>query len=189
MNRYFNFLNEIGNIDEEAFKKLSSLTKYKKITSKTKLTKAGDIPSKVYMLISGIFRAYITLESGKQYNKRLYSPPSFAGALTSMIKDEPSIIVFEALTDCEYFEIDFPGLMNLCNEDININQLYTKVLEHAFIAYEDRNLDLMTLSGTKLYMKLRKQIPNIDELIPQYQIASYLNISPVQLSRIRKTLK
>jgi hypothetical protein len=46
----------------------------------------------------------------------------------------------------------------------------------------------MTLNATESYIKLRKQIPDIDSLIPQYQIASYLSISPVQLSRIRKKL-
>ena len=188
MNRYFKFLNEIGNIDEEAFDRLSSLTKYRKVASQTQLAPTGRIPSKVYMLLSGVLRAYVTLESGKQYNKRLYSPTSFAGALTSMIKRKPSLIVLEALTHCEVYEIDFPGLKKLCNEDINISHLYSKVLEHTFIAYEDRNLDLMTLSGTERYLKLRKQIPNIDDLIPQYQIASYLNITAVQLSRIRKDL-
>ena len=63
-----------------------------------------------------------------------------------------------------------------------------KLLEHIFITYENRSLDLMRLDATERYLKLREQIPNIDNLIPQYQIASYLNITPVQLSRIRKKL-
>ena len=188
MNPYFKFFNEIGNVDDETFKKLSTLTEYKKVTSGTQLAKVGMIPSKVYLLISGVLRAFVTLESGKQHNKRLYSSPSFAGALTSILKVEPSIIVLEALTDCEVYEIDYPGIIEMCKEDIKISHFYSKVLEFTFIAYEDRNLDLMTLSGTERYLKLRQQISNIDNLIPQYQIASYLNITPVQLSRIRKSL-
>lgn len=188
MNPYFKFLNEIGNIDEEAFKSLSKLSKYKKYSSGTEIAKAGKKHKKVYMLISGVLRAYVTLENGKQHNKRLYSPPSFAGALTSMIKKEPSIFTFEAITDCELFEIDYVGLKKLCEEDNSVNRLYSKILEYTFITYEERNLDLMTLSGTERYKKLRKQIPEIDTLIPQYQIASYLGITAVQLSRIRKTL-
>ena len=188
MNSNFKFLNEIANIDEETFNILSSLAKYNKVTSQIQISHAGKIPSKVYMLISGVLRAYVTLESGKQYNKRLYSSYSFAGALTSMIKKEPSIVVMETLTECELYEIDYFELMRLCEKNFNIAKLYKKILEHTFIAYEDRNLDLMILSGTERYLKLRKQIPNIDTLIPQYQIASYLNITPVQLSRIRKSL-
>jgi hypothetical protein len=84
--------------------------------------------------------------------------------------------------------MNFHDFKDLCREEFEIGRLYVKVLEHAFIAYEDRNLDLMRLNATESYLKLRKQIPNIDNLIPQYQIASYLNITPVQLSRIRKKL-
>jgi hypothetical protein len=39
------------------------------------------------------------------------------------------------------------------------------------------------------YLALLKKMPNIEELIPQYQIASYLSITPVQLSRIRRKIK
>jgi hypothetical protein len=44
------------------------------------------------------------------------------------------------------------------------------------------------MNATERYLSLRKQIPNIDNLIPQYQIATYLSITPVQLSRIRNNL-
>jgi len=46
----------------------------------------------------------------------------------------------------------------------------------------------MSLNATQRYLNLRQCIPNIDDLIPQFQIASFLNITPVQLSRVRKKL-
>ncbi len=48
--------------------------------------------------------------------------------------------------------------------------------------------ELSSLNATERYVKLKKEIPDIDNLIQQYHIASYLNITPVQLSRIRKEL-
>ena len=53
---------------------------------------------------------------------------------------------------------------------------------------EKRIFDLSSLDAKQRYLKLRKFIPEIDALIPQYHIASYLNITPVQLSRIRKDI-
>ena len=164
------------------------LCERKTIAAKTVLSEAGKMPTKLYLLNSGVIRAYITTEEGKDYNKRIYSPISFGGALTSLIKKEPSLITFESLTECDLFEIDYHGAMELCDELADAPKLYTRILEKAFIAYEDRNIDLMTLNGTQRYKKLLKQIPNIEELIPQYQIASYINVTPVQLSRIRKKL-
>lgn len=188
MNPYFTLLNSISEVDESTFAQLIDISKYRKVEKGEVLTEIGKIPTKAYLLINGVLRSYITQESGKQYNKRLYTSLSFSGALTAMIKKEPSFICIEAITESEIFEVDFNAFKKLCTENTSVNRLYSRVLERAFIAYEDRNNDLMTLTGTERYLKLREQIPNIDDLIPQYQIASYLNITPVQLSRIRKNL-
>ena len=53
---------------------------------------------------------------------------------------------------------------------------------------EKRIYELTVLNATQRYLKLQKEIPNIDRLIPQYHIASFLNVTPVQLSRIKKEL-
>jgi hypothetical protein len=66
--------------------------------------------------------------------------------------------------------------------------LYTKVLEDAYIKKEKRIFELSMLDATDRYLKIKKDLPNIEKQIPQYQIASFLNITPVQLSRIRKDL-
>ena len=189
MNPSLAFLKKFSDIPESSFEKLKNLAVYRQFPAKTVIASAGDIPKKCYLLISGVLRAYIVTESGKVYNKRLYSPISFAGALTAIIKNEPSEITYESLTEAKVFEVDFEAFKQLCREDFQIGKLYVRILEEVFVAYEERNLDLMRLDSTELYKKLRKQIPNIDELIPQYQIAAYLGITPVQLSRIRQKLK
>lgn len=189
MDSYYKFLNSLAHINENDFKELVNISSYKKIEKGVELAQIGKIPNKGFFIISGVARAFVTLESGKQYNKRLYASPAFGGDLTAMVKRKPSLIGIDTLTSCKLFEIDFVKFKSLCENNINICKLYAKVLEHSFFTYEERNIDLLTLSGTERYIKLQKQIPNIDELIPQYQIASYIGVSAVQLSRIRKTLQ
>ena len=67
--------------------------------------------------------------------------------------------------------------------------MYNRILEHVFIRYEERQLELISMDAKAQYLALLKKMPNIEELIPQYQIASYLSITPVQLSRIRRKIK
>ena len=140
------------------------------------------------MLISGVMRAYISTESGKQYNKKLFVPKSFVGPLTAIITKRPSKLTYETLTECKVIETNFETFLGMCKTDIQLSNLYNKVLENIFMEYERRSLELMSLNATERYLNLRKRIPNIDELIPQFQIASFLNITPVQLSRVRKKL-
>ena len=63
-----------------------------------------------------------------------------------------------------------------------------QILENIFFLLETRIEELAFLNATELYLKLKKEIPDIETLIPQYHIASYLNIKPESLSRIRKRI-
>ena len=189
MNRNFDFLNSIENISEETFAELVKITEFKRIPAGTQIIKSEEIPSKIYLLLSGVVRCYLTTESGKEYNKSFYLPSSFLASLTALIKKKPSLFVFEALSDCKVYEIDYSKLMVLCKHNVSLKNLHIKVLEKVYFYYEKRLLDLISLDATDRYLELKNQIPNIDEIISQYHIASYLGISPVQLSRIRKKLK
>ena len=188
MDRNLAFLNSFVDTSEEAFYKLQSISTYKILKANTVIANEGETPNKVFMLVEGIMRAYINAESGKQYNKKIFSPTSFVGALTAMIKGKPSKLSYATLTSCKVFEVDFTKFMKLCKTDVNIANLYIRILENIFMQYERRSLELMSMDATQRYLKLRKRIPNIDDLIPQFQIASFLSITPVQLSRIRKKM-
>lgn len=188
MDRNLAFLNSFSEVSEGTFVKLQNISTYKILKANTVVTKEGEAPNKIYILLSGLMRTYFNSESGKQHNKKIFSPTSFVGALTAIIKKEPSKLAYESLTECKVFEIDFAVFMKLCKTDVDLANLYAKILERIFMQYESRNLELISMDATERYLKLREQIPNIDDLIPQFQIASYLSITPVQLSRIRKKM-
>jgi len=187
-NKQADFLNSFSSISEETTTELLKISEFKKISSGTELVKLNEVPSKIYMLVSGLVRCYLITESGKEFNKSFYLPIGFVGSLTALIKRKPSIFVFEAVSDCKLYEVDYYKLMELCKNNEQVNMLYSKVLEVVYGMYERRLIELISLDAKGRYLALRKQIPKVDELIPQYHIASYLGITPVQLSRIRKKL-
>ena len=189
MNPNLEFLNSFLDVSEETFSKLVNIASYKKLKSGEFIAKPGEVPSKIYLLISGIMRAYLSSENGKEFNKNFFMPNSFVGALTGLIKNQPSKLSYEALTDCELYELDYHEVINLCEKDLKVSNLYNRILGYVFIKYEERQLEFVSMNATERYMSLQKKIPNIDELIPQYQIASYLSITPVQLSRIRGKMR
>ncbi|MFD0836351.1 Crp/Fnr family transcriptional regulator [Mariniflexile aquimaris] len=188
MNPIIAFLNSFGNVSEDMFAELKEISVYKKIDSGEQIVKLQEVPTKLYILLSGVIRCYLSSESGKDYNKSFYLPISFVGSLTALIKNKPSSFVFETLTACEVYEVDYKKFMDLCKENSGVNTLYSKVLEVVYMKYENRLMDLIALDAKGRYLELRKQVPMVETLIPQYHIASYLGITPVQLSRIRRKL-
>ncbi len=188
MNSTLSYLNSFIDVSEETFENLKKISSFKLVEANTSIAKAGEVANKIYLLVSGLMRVYLSSESGKEYNKNFFMPLSFVGSFTSIIKKQPSKLTYETLTDCKLYEIDFNEIIRLCRHDIEISNLYNKILEKIFMAYEERQLELISMNAKQRYIQLRKRLPNIDSMIPQYQIASYLSITPVQLSRIRKTL-
>ena len=189
MNRTFDFLNKIENISEETFAELVKITEFKRIPAGSQIIKSEEIPSKIYILLSGVIRCYLITESGKEFNKSFYLPSSFFASLTALIKKKSSLFTFETISDCKVYEIDYSELTKLCKVNLSLQNLHIKVLEMVYVNYEKRLVDLISLDATGRYLELQKLIPNIEEIISQYHIASYLGITAVQLSRIRKKLK
>lgn len=183
-----NFLNSFSNISDDVIQDLLKISELRTVKAGKQIVKLNEVPSKVYMLVSGIVRCYLSTESGKEFNKSFYFPLSFVGSLTALIQRTPSLFVFETLQDTEIYEVDYYKLIELCKKNESLNMLYSKVLESVYTMYEKRLVELISLDAKDRYLELQKQIPKVDELIPQYHIASYLGITPVQLSRIRKKI-
>ena len=61
-------------------------------------------------------------------------------------------------------------------------------MELIFLKMEERVFELCILDSKERYLKFKRDFPELEDQITQYQIATYLNITPVQLSRIRKEL-
>lgn len=188
-NSSFDFLKSKFNISKETFLIIKNLSTEKKLKSGDTTVKQGGTSTKLYFLLSGLMRSVRVSETGKEYTKNIYSPYSLVGPFASILTKSPSLLTYEALTDCEVYELDYKAFFRLTETSIEISNLYSRVLEYLFLIYEDKQFESVSLNATERYQLLKKRIPNIDSQIAQYQIASYLNITAVQLSRIRKEMK
>ncbi|WP_299366018.1 Crp/Fnr family transcriptional regulator [Winogradskyella sp.] len=184
----FDFLRSKFHVSKEAYAILKSLASYKTLKQDEVLVEQGSKSNNIFFLSSGLMRAYQVLESGKEITKNLYTSYSFVGPFSSILKNETSLLTHQALTDSILYEINFLEFIKYSKTNIEISNIYNRILEYIFIVYEKKYLDHISLNATERYQILKKQIPDIESLIPQYQIASYLNITAVQLSRIKKDL-
>lgn len=185
---YFNFINSIHPLSEDDFKHLFSFSNPTRLKPKTIFVEIGQKPNRMYLLVKGVVRSFVIMENGNEITKSLFADMELCSPLTALIKNEPSKFIFESLTDCYVLELNYKKFIELCNENIEILKLYVKYLEKIFIKNEEKHLEVLSKNAKDRYLDLRNRYPKIDNLIPQYQIAAYLNITPVQLSRIRSEI-
>jgi len=184
---------------EEYTKKIFPLSKqglelYKSIFTKKVFKKndifieQGTVSTKFYIVSVGITRSYFLDEVGKNHTRSIYVPNTITGSPSSSFSNTASKLSCQCLTDCVLFEADFKDYRELTDTNPEILKFYSKELEDRILFLQEKIIVLSSFDATKSYLELRDRIPKIDNLIPQHQIASYLNITPVQLSRIRKEL-
>ncbi|MFT4575580.1 MAG: CRP-like cAMP-binding protein [Polaribacter sp.] len=182
------FINQIYPLSKEANDLFRSVLSEKKHPKGHTFVSIGELPKKFYILKKGVARAFVIDERGKEHIRTLFVPISSTGSLTALIKKQPSESTYDCLTDCEFLEGDYYKFLELTKKNHELSLLYAKKLENIFLYTVKRINELTTLNATERYLKLKNEIPDIESLIQQYHIASYLNITPVQLSRIRKEL-
>lgn len=182
------FISEFTDLPKKSTDKLIELVSVKKLKKKDTIAAIGEVPKNFFILKSGVVRSFYKDEKGKEYIRNLFTPIKATGALAALVLDKPSRLTYDCLTDCEVYVLNFKAFKELTIQDKGIANLYARVLETIFIVLESKIYDLSVLNATERYIKLKKQSSNIENLIPQYHIASFLNITPVQLSRIRKEI-
>jgi len=183
-----NFISDFSHLPQKSIDRFIALITLQEFKKKDAIALIGEVPENFFILKSGVVRSFYVDENGKEYIRNLFTPIRTTGALSALILEKPSRLSYDCLTDCEVYAINFKKFKALTKSDKNIAVLYANVLENIFLILESKIYDLSVLNATDRYLKLKKQMPGIENLIPQYYIASYLNITPVQLSRIRKEL-
>lgn len=184
----FDIVNSIYPISESVFKQIYGFSKLKRFKPNEKIIDFGDKPQKIYLIVKGVLRSYLTLDSGKEITETIFVSKMFFTSYKALIKKEPSKSVYETVTECIIYEIDYSLLSKVYKESIEVMAFYNKYLEFLIYMEGAKYLEMISTNATERYLSLRNRIPDIDNIMPQYHIASYLGVSPVQLSRIRSKL-
>ena len=185
MNELKKYLDKIVHFTENEMAIFVSLFSEKQLQKNEYLAKDGEYSTKLAFLTKGVMRAFYRNNEGKEYNKTFFINYNFVGAYSSLVTGQKNLINIQCLSDCIILVADFDKITKLYNNYPKIERLSRKFAESKFAIKEKREIELVTLEASELYKVFQKEHPNLENLIPQYHIASYLGITPTQLSRIR----
>jgi CRP-like cAMP-binding protein len=189
MSEFLNYINKINTIKEDAFEELQKCFKPLQLRKNDFFVQEGEYAQQIGFLKKGIVRAFFLNQEGKEYNKQFFVAPSIIGAYTSLLTKQPNKIAQQALTDCEVLTANFKDVEKLYDQFHNLERLGRKIAEYYFLEKEQKEIEMALLDADKRYLIMREKFPSIELIVPQYHIASYLGISPTQLSRIRRKFK
>ncbi|GAE29654.1 Crp/Fnr family transcriptional regulator [Halalkalibacter hemicellulosilyticus] len=181
-------LQSITSIPLEEWNVFKAIGTFQRIDKSKHFVIASETPESIGFCLNGLFRFYYTTLEGTEYNKSFCIKGEFVTSYSALLQQSPSPFSIQAITNSELIVFPYKSFKVLYERHPCWERLGRIIAEQLYIKKEKREHELLTLSAEERYKVFLQQFAEMANQIPQYQIASYLGITPVALSRIRKRL-
>jgi CRP-like cAMP-binding protein len=171
-------------LQKEHYLKFCEISQVKSYDKKEFILKENSICPFVGFVEKGTVRSFIR-KNDKEFNNDFYFNNSFISAYRSFVTQTPAYSNIQAMSKTTIRYITFDQIKKLENTSDSWNKFGKYIAEQFFIRKCTRETSFLIKSAKERYDSLIKSHPKIEQLMPQYAIASYLRIEPETLSRIK----
>ncbi|MBR0361154.1 MAG: Crp/Fnr family transcriptional regulator [Paraprevotella sp.] len=144
----------------------------------------GAVCRHMYFVERGMVRQYY-YKGGRDITEHFSYEGRIVVCIESFLRQEPSKLIVEALENSCLYGIPYDELHQLADENKEIELLFRKIMEHALISSQVYADSQRFENATERYLRLLNTKPEILLRAPMLHIASYLQMSPETLSRVR----
>lgn len=138
----------------------------------------------IYFIESGALRIFY-FKDGIDITESFEFEKAIVARAESLFSGRPSQKGIQALEETQLFAINSNALFNLYNSHHDLERLFRKVFEQAYVKTINRLESLQFYTAEQRYANLLKEQPDVLLRVPLKYVASYLGITQVSLSRIR----
>ena len=149
---------------------------------------AGDIAQDTCFIANGLFRVYYIDQAGNEVNQHFYQANEMIAPVSVMLNNEPCQYYVQALEPSQVLLANFNSLYEVGKDNPEWLRLENKILQTVFLKTAKREAKLLLGNGEQRYKWFLKEYQELAEKLPQYHIASFLGLTPVSLSRLRKKM-
>lgn len=152
------------------------------------LLKEKEISTAFYFVEKGLIRMYYLVD-GVEKTTYFYEANSFVSSYESFTKQIPSKNYIQAITNAKVAVFNMEVVFEILKKFPRFESLSRIVMEEELSIYQEMISSFITMDAKQRYLNLLKIKPHLLLQVPQYQIATYLGVSPETLSRIRARIK
>lgn len=187
LNQFRNFIVKEINLSEEEWNDFSSILQQRAYKKGDSLTEDNEAILVGYILY-GLFRTFFSTEEGSEFTIEFCKENEIVADYRVITNNPISSYSSVAIEDSLIFYFNWEMFQKLCVKYPNWEEFRSKQINLYYTEKLNREKELISLKAEDRYIKLLKTSPWITDRVPQYQIASYLGITPEALSRIKKGL-
>ena len=148
------------------------------------ILKEGETCTNIYWVVKGLVRQFY-FKNDKELTEYMATENSIVMCIESLFMEQPTRLQIKALEPTVMIAMPKAELEAVAMKSVNIQILYRKILEESLI-FSQIHADMLRFeSALDRYQKLVKRSPQLVLRAPLVYIASYLQMTPETLSRVR----
>lgn len=164
------------------------LFQHKTCKKKTLLLNKGQVCNFEAYIIKGCVKKYYLDQNGDEVVLQFAVEDWWISDMVSFTEQIPSLLYIETMEETELLQINFQNKEQLFKQVPQLERVFRLLVQRAYSVLENRFLTGIAASAEERYLNFIKKYPMLSQRVPQYQIASYLGITPEALSRIKAAL-
>jgi CRP-like cAMP-binding protein len=180
------FLGILAPLPDEEWSALFRHMRRRKLRVGEHFVRAGGDPQPVGFVVQGLLKAWYTTRTGKEHIRVFLPENTVAAAYVALLRgDATSEVNLTALEPTELLVFDYAAYVARRTKHWAWQQIGRIVAEQAYILRERRQYELAVLSAEDRLASFLEQSPGLAARISQKDLACFLGMTPVSLSRIR----
>jgi len=149
------------------------------------LLRAGEQAQTVGLVVSGGLREFYVLADGTERTKGFSLPGWFAGSLSDLLVPAPSKVWIEAAQPSVLVSLPWRAYQARVGRDAHWARFAQRMAEALYLIKVQREYELLALDAAARLDATLARWPTLTQVFSQRDIASYVGVTPVHLSRLR----
>lgn len=156
-----------------------------KIKRKQMIIQPGFVARYRIYVLKGAFHSYVIDDKGNQHTIQFAIDDWWLSDYNSYVHQTPATQFVEALENSIVLQIDHQAEQQLKDTNWELATLFRLMAEHSAAYLARRIVSNLTQSAEERYNDFVARYPKVVQRLPQYALASYLNMTREFLSKIR----
>lgn len=179
-------LTRVGPVSEDDARLLAAYGRMCQLSKGEHLLCGGQQATQSGMVLEGLLREYFVMSDGTERTKAFVRGVEGTGSLADLLSNRPSRAWIVAEEPSRVFVANFMQLRALAEVKPQWALWTLKLVESMFVAKAEREYELLGLVATDRYEAFAVRYPGLEQRVTARHVASYLGITPVHLSRLRR---